>query len=233
MVFFYTWYHFLVDFMLSVRMFFCVTCFFQTLVFPCYGDLMQKGWTFSFGSLGWRSSMGILGLHYWRRRNNAHLPLFFPLYLRRTQDESINLQRPLSHPAHKTWGNYLFSTPSSILPCWQTCREARILNTSLLQHQRMPGGSPTWAPDEERQMGLSLASSQGEQAATQVCLEDERRMWDNPGTKDFLLWLSLDVKEKSAKNEVLAFPRSLSQRRHLTVNLYPHEDLYVYRHIHQ
>ena len=70
-------------------------------------------------------------------------------------------------------------------------------------------------------------------AAAQACLEDERRMWDNPGTKHFLLWLSLDVKEKSAIKEVLAFPRRLSQRLHLTVNLYLHEDLYVCRHIHQ
>lgn len=37
------------------------------------------------------------------------------------------------------------------------------------------------------------------------------------GTKSFLLWLSLRVEEKSAKNDVLAFSRSLSQRPHLAI----------------
>lgn len=138
------------DFLLSVGMFFCLTCFFQTLVFPCYHDLMQKGWTFSFGNLGCRSSMSILGLLYWRRRNNSHLPLFFPLYLRRPQDESVNPQTHLSYPPHKTWVNYLFSTPPSSLPHWQTCWEAWLLNISLLRHQSMPGGSPAWAPAEDK-----------------------------------------------------------------------------------
>lgn len=54
-------------------------------------------------------------------------------------------------------------------------------------------------------------SSQGERhrskTVTAPCVEDARRMWDNSGTKGFLLWLSIDVNEKNARNEVLSFPQ--------------------------
>lgn len=65
------------------------------------------------------------------------------------------------------------------------------------------GGQDRWA----RALPAAKESRHRSRAAAQVCLEDERRVWDNPGTKGFLLWLSLDVKEKSEKSEVLAFPQ--------------------------
>lgn len=140
---FYTWYHFLVNFMSSVRMFSCLTCFFQTLVFP--------------------------------------KPLFF-----------------------------LLAMHGLVQKGWTSCK-------SQVQEDH--------GPCKER--------GHRSKAAAQTCLQD-KRMWHKTGTKKgFLLWLSLGAKEKSPKNEVLAFLRRLSQIPHLTVNLYLHEDLRVCWHIHQ
>lgn len=99
----------------------------------------------------------------------------------------------------------------------------------------MRGGSPSWRAEEDKADGP--APCQQPRTAGTSLAPQHKHVWrmkeDNASIKAFLLWLNVDVKEKSTKNKVLAFLRSLSQRFHLTVNLCLHEDLYVCRHIHQ
>lgn len=146
--------------------------------------------------------------------------------------EDCNLQRPLSYPAYKTWGNHLFSTPSSLLPCWQTCWEARILSTSLLPHQRM---TPTWAPDEDKTDGPEPCQQPG-------------RACTGPGQQHKHVWRVISPTGSGRKRvSAMAQPTcsgekcekrcaSLLQKslpKTSLGNLYLHEDHYVCRHTHQ